>query len=147
MLMISATSRICWNRLNQQMDQQQNNLNQAAKTEKTIMGQVRGYRTRGGPNPEDISTLSDNISYLQNNIPATEKQIKIQQKELDKQTKVLGDRLVVIYEQGDSSYLEVLLGANDLKDFITRFDMLKTIIDQDRDLIDTINSQQKGSGQ
>jgi murein DD-endopeptidase MepM/ murein hydrolase activator NlpD len=138
-----SEQQVLLDQLNQQMDQQQNNLNSATKTEKTIMGQVQSIEQQTARTQLEIRRLTDNISYLQNNISATEKQIKIQQQELDNQTQVLGERLVVIYEQGESSYLEVLLGANDLKDFITRFEMLKTIIDQDRDLIDTINTNKK----
>jgi len=129
--------------LNQQMNQQQNNLNNAARTEKSIMGQVEGIERDANQTQQEINTLADRVDYLLNNIAATDKQIKIQQTELDKQTKQLGERLVVIYEQGDSTYLEVLLGANDIRDFITRLDMLTAIIDQDRDLIDTINTNKK----
>jgi len=129
--------------LNQQMTQQQNNLNKAAKTEKSIMGQVESIERDADKTQQEIYSLTDRVKYLQNSIAAADKQIKIQEKELDKQTKQLGDRLVVIYEQGESTYLEVLLGATDIKDFITRLDMLTTIIDQDHDLIDKINQNKK----
>ena len=131
------------NNLNQQMNQQQNNLNNAARTEKSIMGQVEGIERDVNQTQQDINTLAARVDNLTTNIAAANKQIKLQQQELDKQTKQLGDRLVVIYEQGESTYLEVLLGANDIRDFITRLDMLTAIIDQDRDLINTINSNKK----
>jgi peptidoglycan hydrolase CwlO-like protein len=127
------------NQINQQMNQQQTNLNRATRTEKSIMGQLQNIERDASQTEQDINTLEDRINYLTSNISVADQQIKQQQKELDKQTKQLGDRLVVIYEQGESTYLEVLLGANDIRDFITRLDMLTTIIDQDRDLIDTIN--------
>lgn len=129
--------------INQQMNQQQNNLDKATKTEKSIMGQVESIERDADKTQQELSSLTDRVEYLMTSIAAADKQIKDQQKELDKQTKQLGDRLVVIYEQGESTYLEVLLGANDIKDFITRLDMLTTIIDQDRDLIAAINSKKK----
>lgn len=129
--------------LNQQMTVQQNNLNQAARTERSIMGQVESIERDANKTQQEIFSLTDRVEYLQNSIAATDKQIKTQQKELDKQTKQLGDRLVVIYEQGESTYLEVLLGANDIKDFITRLDMLTIIIDQDRNLINSINKSKR----
>jgi len=131
------------NELNQQMNQQQNNLNKASRTEKSIMGQVEGIERDADKTQQEINTLEDRVNHLTNSIAAADKQIKAQQKELDKQTRQLGDRLVIIYEQGESTYLEVLLGANDIRDFITRLDMLTTIIEQDRDLIDTINRNKK----
>jgi murein DD-endopeptidase MepM/ murein hydrolase activator NlpD len=129
--------------LNAQKNQQQNNLNQATQTETSIMGQVQSIEQDADKTQQEINTLADRVAYLTNNIAAADQQIKIQQAALDKQTKQLSDRLVVIYEQGDSTYLEVLLGATDIRDFITRLDMLTSIIDQDRDLIDTINTNKK----
>jgi len=129
--------------LNQKMNQQQNNWNNASRAEKSIMGQVQDIEKDVNQTQQDISTLEGKVSYLQSSIGILEKQIKTQQKDLEKQTELLGDRLVVIYEQGDSSYLEVLLGATDIKDFITRFDMLSTIVEQDRDMINSINSKKK----
>jgi murein DD-endopeptidase MepM/ murein hydrolase activator NlpD len=129
--------------INQKLDQQQNNLNQATKTEKSIMGQVRNIESQVNQTEADITNLENRIAFLQNNIKTTEKQVAQQQKELDKQTKMLADRLVIIYEQGESSYLQVLLGANDIRDFITRYDMLSTIVMQDQDLIDSINGKKQ----
>ncbi|MFA7077329.1 MAG: peptidoglycan DD-metalloendopeptidase family protein [Syntrophomonas sp.] len=130
-------------KLNQKINQQQSKLNKASRAEKTILGQVQSIEQDAERTRQDIAVLADQVAYLQKNIGIIEKEIKIQQEELDKQTEILGERLVVIYEQGDSTYLEVLLGANDIKDLITRMDMLTTIIDQDQDLIDTINSRKK----
>ena len=122
-------------KLNQKINQQQSKLNKASRAEKTILGQVQSIEQDAERTRQDIAVLADQVAYLQKNIGIIEKEIKIQQEELDKQTEILGERLVVIYEQGDSTYLEVLLGANDIKDLITRMDMLTTIIDQDQDLI------------
>ncbi len=129
--------------INQQMNQQQNNLNNASKAEKTIMGQVQGIEKDVSKTQKEISSLANQVRSLQNNIAVTEKQIGVQQKDMEKQAKVLSDRLVFIYEQGESSYLEVLLSANDLKDFLSRYDMLNSIVGQDRDLINSINSQKR----
>ena len=39
-----------------------------------------------------------------------------------------------LHEQGEVSYLEVLLSAIDFKDFLTRYEMVNSIIEQDVDL-------------
>jgi len=129
--------------INQQKKQQQDNLNKASRAETTIMGQVQSIEKDVTKTQNEIYYLTDQVRYLQNTIAATEKEIVLQQKEMDKQTKFLSDRLVFIYEQGESSFLEVLLSANDIKDFLSRFDMLNSIVEQDRDLINTINSKKR----
>jgi murein DD-endopeptidase MepM/ murein hydrolase activator NlpD len=129
--------------LNQKINEQQNNLNSASKTEKSIMGQVQSIEKNVSKTQGELTSLANQIRSLQNNIAATEKEIGVQQKEMEKQTKILGERLVFIYEQGDASFLEVLLSASDIKDFLSRFEMLNSIVLQDQDMINSINSKQK----
>ena len=63
--------------INQQMDQQQNNLNSAAKTEKTIMGQVQGIEQETARTEREISKLWTIRSAICRIISRlTEKQIK-----------------------------------------------------------------------
>lgn len=47
----------------------------------------------------------------------------------------LGKRVRDIYMHGQVSYLDVLFGAKDFQDFLTRMDLLKRIIRQDYDLV------------
>ena len=129
--------------VNRQIQQQKANLNSTKKKETDIMSQLNSIEKSISQTQNEIDATNDRIAYLENNIQTTQKNIDKQQKDLDEQTGTLGDRLVEIYETGDTSYLEVLLSAEDLKDFITRYDMLGSIVEQDVDLIKTINKQKK----
>ncbi|HCF70646.1 MAG TPA: peptidase M23 [Syntrophomonas sp.] len=129
--------------VNRQIQQQKANLNSTKKKETDIMSQLNNIEKSMSQTQNEIDATNDRIAYLEHNIQTTQKNIDKQQKDLDEQTETLGDRLVEIYETGDTSYLEVLLSAEDLKDFITRYDMLGSIVEQDVDLIKTINKQKK----
>ena len=129
--------------LNKRLDATQKNLNQASRAEKTILGEVQGIEESAEQTQQDIDALTSKIARLQSRIATLNKEIKVHQDELDKQVAILGERLVVIYEQGDTSYLEVLLGSTDIKDLITRMDMLSAIIGQDKELIDDINLRKR----
>jgi len=129
--------------LNKRLEATQKNLNQASRAEKTILGEVQGIEENAEQTQQDIDELTSKIARLQSRIATLNKEIKVHQKELDKQVAILGERLVVIYEQGDTSYLEVLLGSTDIKDLITRMDMLSAIIGQDKELIDDINLRKR----
>lgn len=129
--------------VDRQIQQQKANLNSTQKKEKTIMGQLYNIEKNINQTEQEIDAATDRIDYLENNIEAAQNDIDEMEQNLDEQTGALGDRLVQIYETGDTSYLEVLLAADDLKDFITRYDMLGSIIEQDVDLIKTINKQKK----
>ncbi len=129
--------------LNLKMQTTQQSLNQVSRAEKSVLGEVQGIEQNADQLQRDINDLNDKIARLNSRIVTLNKEIKIQQKELDKQTAILSDRLVIIYEQGETSYLEVLLGATDVKDLFTRMDMLSTIVGQDKKLIEQIDSRKK----
>lgn len=129
--------------VDRQIQQQKANLNSTKKKEKNIMGQINSIERNIYQTQKDIDTTTEHIDYLENSIADAQKDIDAMEENLDKQSGELGDRLVDIYEKGDSSYLEVLLSAESLKDFITRYDMLGSIVQQDVSLIKTINRQKK----
>ena len=124
-----------------EIDSQQGKLSNVKKQEKSIMGQIQGIEKNIITKENEIKTLEDRIEYLLTNIAATEEKITAAQADLNDKNQLLGDRLVYIHEKGDLTYLEVLLSATDLKDFLTRYDLLKMIIDEDISLIDSINMQ------
>ena len=57
------------------------------------------------------------------------------EKELNAKNKILAKRVKDIYINGQISYVDVLFGAKDFSDFLTRMDILKRIIKHDYDLI------------
>jgi peptidoglycan hydrolase CwlO-like protein len=83
------------------------------------------------------------VDYLQSSLAVTRDEIGILESELEKQNEILNQRLVFIYEEGDISYLEVLLGAEDMQDFLVRYDLLNRILQQDRDLIATVQAKKE----
>lgn len=78
----------------------------------------------------------------------TAKAVKAQE-ELDeaearvaKRETMLKTRLRSMYERGNASYLEVLLGSTDIADFLTRFQGIQLIVEQDtRILEDNVNDK------
>lgn len=129
--------------VNTQIGIQRGKVNDAKKREKTIMGQIQNLEQNIDATEKEIESINARISYLEESIRNVEKDIAESEKQLNDQTDMLSDRLVFIYEQGDVSYLEVMLSATDIRDFLTRYDMVKCIVDQDIELIESINKQKK----
>ena len=61
----------------------------------------------------------------------------------DKKSEQLGRRVRDIYINGQISYLDVLFGAHDFSDFMTRMDLLKKIIRQDYVLVHDVLDEKK----
>ena len=61
--------------------------------------------------------------------------------DLAERTVILSKRIRDIYKNGQISYLDVLLGATDFSDFITRVDILQRVLQQDVALIARIKAE------
>ena len=88
---------------------------------------------------EAKATLDDTLSRLADN----EVKLKAVRKDYANKQKQLGTRIRDIYIHGQISYLDVLFGAKDFQDFLTRMDLLKTVIKQDYDLVQTVLAEKE----
>lgn len=65
------------------------------------------------------------------------KQADIEEAEagIAKQKTAFLERMVTIYEEGESSYIGLILGADDMVDFLSRVDMVTSILEYDQQVI------------
>lgn len=69
---------------------------------------------------------------------ANEERLKVVEEDYKKQSAHLGKRVRDIYINGQISYLDVLFGAKDFSDLMTRMDLLKRVLKQDFDLVQVV---------
>lgn len=74
-------------------------------------------------------------------IAESEQKIDELNKEIDNNNETLEERLRVMYKQGTSGYMEVILNSDNLVDALTRMDMIQLIVKSDVDLLKNINEQ------
>lgn len=127
--------------LQNQMSDQQSRVEQAAQQVETVSEQLRILQ-------EDLSAATAEYEAIKKQLDETE--VKIQknteilekaEKELEQQMILLNRRIRDIYQNGQISYIDVLFGATDFNDFMTRMDLLKRIIKHDYDLIMKIREE------
>lgn len=97
---------------------------------------------------QEAETVQAELTKIQTELTETEKHIAENQviladaeKRLDANTKVLHKRLRDIYINGKINYLDVLFGARDFNDLVTRMDLLKRIASQDAALVSQVRSE------
>ncbi len=124
--------------LKQQATSKQTEINSAKSKEMTVSEQLRSIA-------EQVDNATTAYNDVKNQLDGTNKKIndneillKQTQQNLDKREKILGKRLRDIYMHGQISYIDVLVGANNFSDFLTRIDLIKRIIKYDYDLISGI---------
>jgi len=81
--------------------------------------------------------LNETLARLEEN----EEKLAAAEIEYDRKSTALGKRVRDIYINGQISYVDVLFGAKDFADLLTRMDLLKRVIKQDYDLVHEVLEQ------
>lgn len=129
--------------ISRNIDATQSKVTSVKKQESSIMGQIQSLEKEISSTENQITATEDRIIFLQDSIVATQADIEETEQNLKEKSELLSERLVVLHEQGEVTYLEVLLSATDFKDFLTRYEMVNSIIEQDVDLIASINQDKQ----
>ncbi|HMM19511.1 MAG TPA: peptidoglycan DD-metalloendopeptidase family protein [Selenomonadales bacterium] len=129
--------------IQRQMRQQQSRRNDAQR-------QVDNLSDRLGLIQADLDAAQSDYKAIQAKRAATEQQIKLNteilaktERNLAERTQILNKRMRDIYENGQISYLDVLLGSADFRDFATRVDILRRVLDQDAALIAQVRAERE----
>jgi len=89
----------------------------------------------------EIEAINKQLKELNNQIEITKNKLQEAENNLSERKDTLYSRLRVMYKNGTVGYLEVLLGAKDIRDFMTRLDMIKSITDHDVNMLKYMKEQ------
>ena len=121
--------------IQQQMEEQQRRAEQARRKERSVSDQLRLIQGELDSAQGEFDAINDQLEHteeqIQSNIELSGRLVK----RLEAQTKTLHRRLRDIYKNGQVNYLDVLFGAKDFNDFVSRMDILKKILAYDNALI------------
>jgi murein DD-endopeptidase MepM/ murein hydrolase activator NlpD len=90
-----------------------------------------------------VADLNTQISKLKLSIGVKEKEIEEAEKKLKEEDELLRKRVVAIYENGDYSYLEVLLDSGSIVDLLSRYQVVEQLLQYDKDLMNETISNKK----
>lgn len=92
---------------------------------------------------QKYNQLQDQITSLEQEIANTDRSLAEIESEYERKDKLLRKRVVALYEDGNTSYLDVLLSSENLIDFLSNYYMLQQIIEFDNDLLDELEAQKQ----
>lgn len=90
-----------------------------------------------------IDAINSQIADLDARMADRKAQIAVLQEQQDKQEKELEERLRVMYMYGNDGYLQVLFSSNNFTDFIARADMMKNVMQADKDAVTALENTKK----
>ena len=95
----------------------------------------------------ELTRTRQELAYTEERLADAEKRLALAEAELEEaerrlasRTDLLGRRLRAIAEHGTVAYLDVLLAARTFEDFLTRFDLLQQIVEQDVALLKQVRA-------
>ncbi len=134
-------------KVNRQIEERKKELNENKKKQKNVMDELSSIDRDISQISDDLDKIDGELSVLVQSIDRTEIQLQKKEKALGVRTDYFNQRLRDIYMKGNVSYLEVLLDSSSISDFMTRFDYLKRIADQDSNLMKELAVERDGIAQ
>ena len=122
------------NKANEQLAYVQNELSQAVLKIQDLQDKINCYEAT-------ISKINLDYGKLQEKVEQTEVELIKQQVRYDAQEELLKKRLVAVYNKGNISYLNVLLGANNFIEFLSLYTAVSQIAKYDKSQLDNMKAE------
>ena len=131
------------NSLDKQISEAKENLKDVQSDLSANLKQITSLNAQISSAEDEISDLEDKISELDTQIVEKTNNIEVQEKKYAEQKDLLDKRLVALYESGSTSYLDMLLSADGLADFISKYYTIEILADADEQLLERIDNTRK----
>lgn len=117
---------------------------QDVKDEKSgVLSEIDKLNTSIASTEKEISDLNDKITELTSSISDKTKEIEQKEEEFEEKDKLLQDRLVALYEAGDTTYLDMLLTSGSITDFISSYYLVAQLTKCDTEVLNAIENTKK----
>ncbi len=130
----------------------------AANRQQAALNELQRIRTEQSNAWEELNQYDRLISITEGKKKLAEEQLESIQSQIDAKTQEISDtarriavqedaflkRMAASYMEGDTSYLELLLGAESLVDFLARIDRIVAIRESDRAIINQLKQDREG---
>lgn len=139
--------------LNQLITQQNELQNQKSEVDSKLeivqgelsenLRQVEELSSRIAEDEIQISNWDSQIKDLNKSINEIQAKLDIAQTDYESQQKLLEDRLVTLYEAGETTFLDFMLNSSNIVDFISNYYLIAELTRYDDELLNKIDSQKK----
>ncbi|MDR5683136.1 MAG: peptidoglycan DD-metalloendopeptidase family protein [Armatimonadota bacterium] len=121
--------------IRQQLDEKRRELRRTRRAERSVLGELRQIEDTRDRLAAELRDLESRLRFVRKRQEATEIRVMALTELLALREKQLAGRLRDIYRWGRTGYVDVLLGAADFGELVTRFHFLGRIVSADADLI------------
>lgn len=129
--------------INNQIDEAEEKQKQIESEKSKTMQQVESISSQIDNYESQIEDLNSQIEDANTKIKEAEEKLSKNEEEYKKKQETFKQRLVVIYESGETSYLDVLLNSSSLTDFISNYYLVSELTEMDTQLIEGLEKQKQ----
>lgn len=124
-----------------ELNETNNRLQAVQEQLSTNMQQLQDLDNQIAQSQEDLNTINTDINTLITQIQENEEKLVKIQKEYDDMQEILDTRLIQMYEAPKLEFLEVILGAKNVSEFLSRYYAMKELAECDAELLGTAKKQ------
>lgn len=128
---------------NKDLKDKQGQVTEIKNEQKTLLSQIASLGTQINKLEIQIKALNNQINTCDAEIALTEEEIAEKEAEMEKQYNLLKTRIVAMYESGNISMVDVLLGADSISDFLSKYYMMNEVSNFDNNLLNKMNIQKE----
>jgi len=115
-------------------------INDIAKVQQETKKQMDTFDSQITGVSNEISIMNEKIEDLNTDIASTQVDVEKLTVKILAEEALYSERIRATYKQGSTAYLNVLLGANDFSDLLSRVDMIQKIMEYDKKLMKDTNT-------
>ncbi|HAA90165.1 MAG: M23B-like peptidase [Thermoanaerobacterales bacterium 50_218] len=125
-------------KVNKMIELRKKQIAETKEKQKTVLQELEELEQDIDQTEQELQRLNSELAQVEKEITVTTKELQKAEADLEERTQILHQRLRDIYTEGRVSYLEVLLQATSVTDFLTRLDMMQKIAEQDIKLMEEL---------
>lgn len=103
--------------------------------------QVEKLDARMATTKEELEKINQQITELQNSMEKIETKLKIAEESYQKQKDLLDNRLITVYESGDTQYLDVILSSRSVSEFLSNYFLITELATYDKELLEEMEAK------
>lgn len=129
--------------INNQIDEAEEKQKEIEAKKSETMKQVESISSQIDSYQSQIDDLDSQIDNANLKIKEAEQKLVENQEEYEKKQEMFKQRLVAVYEAGETTYLDFLLTSQSLTDFISNYYLVSEVAQMDAELIEKIEKQKE----
>ena len=127
--------------LENEQEQVEDELKDVLTQKSALMKEIQKLSNSIADNEDRLYEIKAELKKLEKEIKALEKDLKNAEERFIDQENALKDKIIMDYEMGEISYLDVLLNSSGILDFLSNYYLISEIMQKDNELLDAIETQ------